>query len=294
MRLKQLWLRMAAAATETQPPVGYVGGLACPFYLSLSPAFPVALTCRLPRWCAAGGCLRSCWEAPWAASCRSLSDTRWTRSRCACKASRAAPSTRAPLIASARPSVRRYPSPSPVPQFLRHAPRDLFWHGTVTVSEWVHGVQGFLGLYKGVGPPLLMVGILNGFMFSVNGQMKRLVAWTVNKEKPSQLNTPEVRRNASVLSWQRALSGRGHSAVRAFPVCPDRWCARRCSPPRSTALCWLPWSLSRWALQPGPAGTCHLFAQPNADALGGGGLLPTVEHLAVPERQRNQSLPGPH
>ncbi|EDQ85780.1 uncharacterized protein MONBRDRAFT_11618 [Monosiga brevicollis MX1] len=35
--------------------------------------------------------------------------------------------------------------------------------------------EGITGLYKGVLPPMLMAGVLNGVMFSVNGTMKRLV-----------------------------------------------------------------------------------------------------------------------
>eukprot|EP00045_Choanoeca_perplexa_P021939 m.7878 g.7878 ORF g.7878 m.7878 type:complete len:296 (-) comp8962_c0_seq1:4-891(-) len=52
--------------------------------------------------------------------------------------------------------------------------------------------EGFRGLYKGVGPPVLMVGILNGVMFSVNGQMKRLVAYGFDKESSKDLSLPQV------------------------------------------------------------------------------------------------------
>ena len=53
--------------------------------------------------------------------------------------------------------------------------------------------QGFQGLYKGVGPPVVMVGILNGIMFGVNGQMKRLVAFGAGKESSKDLSLPQVK-----------------------------------------------------------------------------------------------------
>ena len=39
---------------------------------------------------------------------------------------------------------------------------------------------------------MVMVGVLNGFMFGVNGQMKRVVAWGADKDV-TKLNVPQVR-----------------------------------------------------------------------------------------------------
>lgn len=51
--------------------------------------------------------------------------------------------------------------------------------------------EGLRGFYRGMASPLAMAGILNGVMFSVNGQMKRLVAWRSGKTI-GELNVPEV------------------------------------------------------------------------------------------------------
>eukprot|EP00043_Microstomoeca_roanoka_P018569 m.200367 g.200367 ORF g.200367 m.200367 type:complete len:224 (+) comp16854_c3_seq1:199-870(+) len=51
--------------------------------------------------------------------------------------------------------------------------------------------EGAMAFYKGVGPPIVMAGVLNGVLFGTNGTMKRVVAHVCNT-RPDALTTPQV------------------------------------------------------------------------------------------------------
>eukprot|EP01147_Barroeca_monosierra_P002699 gene2699-8115_t len=51
--------------------------------------------------------------------------------------------------------------------------------------------EGASAFYKGVGPPLVMAGVLNGVMFGTNGTMKRLVGYVCDEE-PRNLSLLQV------------------------------------------------------------------------------------------------------
>ena len=65
------------------------------------------------------------------------------------------------------------------------------YSGMVDCARQTVQTEGLRGFYRGMAPPLVMAGILNGVMFSVNGQMKRAVAWQSGKEI-GQLGALEV------------------------------------------------------------------------------------------------------
>eukprot|EP00730_Choanoeca_flexa_P014346 TRINITY_DN6244_c0_g1_i1.p1 TRINITY_DN6244_c0_g1~~TRINITY_DN6244_c0_g1_i1.p1 ORF type:complete len:297 (+),score=41.04 TRINITY_DN6244_c0_g1_i1:116-1006(+) len=67
-----------------------------------------------------------------------------------------------------------------------------YYKGSVDCLTKTVRQEGMRGLYKGVGPPLVMIGVLNGVMFSTNGQMKRLVAWGFDKPSVNELSLPQV------------------------------------------------------------------------------------------------------
>lgn len=89
---------------------------------------------------------------------------------------------------------------------VRVQSKGLGYTSPMQCAQQTMRTEGFRGFYKGVTPPLIMTGIINGVIFAVNGQMKRLVAWASDTNvrmtsadrsthasiQPDSLSTPQV------------------------------------------------------------------------------------------------------